>query len=627
MLRLALLVGSGAVLVYAAGFVLWYSGTPLGLFPVLDGREMLALALAIASGELPAEPFYRAPLYPAVLSLLVEAGVPLRELPFVARLLNGALHLVSTGLVWTLARRLWRHDGAALLAGALYGFNPVALHFAADPLDVSLAIALLLGGVLAALAARERLPAAGLLLASTGVLLALAALARPQLAAVLAAWCTWLAWATFRGRVTAYGCAAGVVPVVALLAAMGSINLALGGEFRVLPWQGSFDLHAANRPGANGRYFVQTTRAASYDSADNPARLEAERRFAEANPGRAVTPANVSSYWRETLARDIADAPAAWFALLARKAWYLLNDLEQYNNKTYAFHKARSPWLRPNPLGWAVVLALAAGGIAAGWRRADVRFLGWLAGAYAAALLLSYVSARFRLPLVALLAACAGGVVPALSRAGTRLRVGLTVLLVLALSLVPVSRAEREKTFVQDWLLLARANAELGQFDDAVHAATQALERAPEHPAALELVCVSGFNRWLYGRGPEPAPEACRRAAAHSPPAQRIEALRLWRAGNHERAIAGLEALAEPGSPEREASLALLLLLGHRELADVGRPASGAGGDPTVLLVARMMRGDAAALRELERRMAPESIAREVEGLRRVIGPDASLRP
>ena len=39
-----------ATALYAVGYLAWYSLTPLGLFPVLDGRELLALAKAISEG-------------------------------------------------------------------------------------------------------------------------------------------------------------------------------------------------------------------------------------------------------------------------------------------------------------------------------------------------------------------------------------------------------------------------------------------------------------------------------------------------------------------------------------------------------------------------------------------------
>ena len=65
---------------------------------------------------------------------------------------------------------------------------------------------------------------------------------------------------------------------------MGGVNAALSGEFRVLPWQGAFNLWAANRPGAHGRYFEQFARVASYAEGTNPARLESERLYRELNP-------------------------------------------------------------------------------------------------------------------------------------------------------------------------------------------------------------------------------------------------------------------------------------------------------------------------------------------------------
>ena len=81
---LGLAVG-GLIALYALAYLLWYSATPLGLYPVLDGREQLALAGAIARGELPHEPFYRAPLYPALLAWVIKFGVVEPHLALVVR--------------------------------------------------------------------------------------------------------------------------------------------------------------------------------------------------------------------------------------------------------------------------------------------------------------------------------------------------------------------------------------------------------------------------------------------------------------------------------------------------------------------------------------------------------------
>ncbi len=49
---------------------------------------------------------------------------------------------------------------------------------------------------------------------------------------------------------------------------------------------------------------------------------------------------------------------------MAHKAYALLNNWEQYNNKTFEFHKERLPWLRWNPLCWGMLLVLGVVGAA-----------------------------------------------------------------------------------------------------------------------------------------------------------------------------------------------------------------------------------------------------------------------
>ncbi len=60
-----------ATLGYGLLYLSWYWGTPLGQSPVLDGAENLLIAEAIADATLPTEPFYRAMLYPCVLSVFL----------------------------------------------------------------------------------------------------------------------------------------------------------------------------------------------------------------------------------------------------------------------------------------------------------------------------------------------------------------------------------------------------------------------------------------------------------------------------------------------------------------------------------------------------------------------------
>ena len=241
-LRWPRLLVVGLVAIYVTGFLLWYSATPLGLFPVLDGREQLTIAHQIATGELPNEPFYRAMVYPAIAATMLGGGIGDAHLAIAMRGFNGACHLISVFLVGWMTWRLWQHQGAAWIAAGLWGMYPVALHFAADPLAVTPAITLMLGGFSVLLYAgqvqiRWRTLAVGL----AGVIMALSALTRPQLWALMPAWAVLLGCEAYRLRASAFF-ASGIAAVVMTAVLAGIVNHEVSGEFRVLPLQGAFNL-------------------------------------------------------------------------------------------------------------------------------------------------------------------------------------------------------------------------------------------------------------------------------------------------------------------------------------------------------------------------------------------------
>lgn len=609
------------VAIYTVGFLLWYSATSLGLAPMLDGREQLELATRIASGHLPHEPFYRAPLYPALVACLIKAGVGAQHLPFAARLLNGGLHLLSTALVWLLAARVWRSSRSAALAALLFGMNPVVLHFVADPLDLTLAIALMLGGLLAALRALEPGATRRADLGAAAALLSAAMLARPQLVALLPMLLLCVVARAETRRLLPWA----VLPMLVVTGSMGAANLKLGGEFLVLPWQGAYNLWAANGPDANGRYFVQRERIAVYTEGSNPARIESERLYRREQPGAPDDYASMSRYWqRRTLSYVLAE-PWQWLRLVASKSWYLLNDFEQYDIKTYQFHKALSPWLRWNPLGWSWLLAAAAAALVMHARNRSAQLLAGFALCYAGGLLLSYVSARFRLPLVPLLAVLGGGVVASTTRPAV-LRGAGVALLVWLLARLPMPPGEAERTVLQDYLLSARAAAVLGFDAEALSNARQALARAPRDEAARELVCVVSFNGWLReGRYELPGPLAeCEDAAAVSASAQRVLGVLLWRRGRAAEAQALWRALVARQGDEHDAALAALVMTdsaaAERAALDWRRAAQWSDE----LLFALALHGEQAAGAILAGRVPPAERERQMSTLKKLFAPPSS---
>lgn len=549
--RTARLAVGAVALVYGAAHLAWYGTTPLGGFPVLDGREILELAKAIAAGSLPDEPFYRAPLYPALIAVFVALGVPEVLLPDVARLLNLLAHVASALLVFELARRLWATLGAGLLAGVLYALYPVALHFAGDPLDIALATTLALAATLAAWLAWERASVLAALLA--GALLALATLARPNFLVCLPALLLWFALLARRQPGFGRAGVAALLGSALVLAAMAMVNQRVGGEFRLLPWQGSHALWDANGAGAIGLYYQHSIPVPDLVPGSNPARAEAEILYCRDRPcGDRIDIDDFQAYWRDRFIEHVRSDPGAWLALMARKVWYAVNNYEQYNNKTYWFHKDRAPWLRWNPLGWALLLALAAGALWLPMRPPARSLLLLLVGAYAVGLLIYFVSARFRVPMAGWLCVLAGGwatLVDAWQRPATRrAAILLTTLGVGALAAVPVPDALRQGTVTEDWALVASAELSAGHWREAEDWAVRVLERDPTRTVAVALVCSARLYAWEKAPDDALPPRAwleeslshCARGSAASHRAgynagfflaglcRREEALQLW---------------------------------------------------------------------------------------------------
>lgn len=492
----------GLTAVYGFGHILWYSGSLLGLEPVLDGRENCLLAQQMAQGDLPDEPFYRAPVYPFVLSLFLRAGLNAELLPLAAQILNGLCHLLSTFLVFLAALRLWNKPLAAFLSGCLFGLNPVVLHFAGDPLDITLAITFMMLGLMQALSFWKK-PKTGSALAVASWL-TLASLTRPHLLTLAL---TWPLFALFKSRTAA---AASTSAVLLGLLGLGTFNYMHSGSFAILPTQGGYNLWSANKPGANGLYFSQTLDLSQHEVTLNTAVTESKLLYMEETGASETSdPKAASAYWRNKTIASIIEEPGSWLSLMLSKAYYLFGNEEIYNNKTYAFHKDRAPLLRWNPLCWAILLSTAFFASAIHWRQPWVRWILLWALIYGVGTLIYYVSARFRLPLVPILAVLAGGCLfdrKSIDFVGkTRiLTTGLIAVLVLAVSFFRTGDSIADKTVAEDMRLLAQAAEQLGRDKEALHWAMASLERRKNSEAAIELAVLSRYNLWLAGALPPP---------------------------------------------------------------------------------------------------------------------------
>src|SRR5262245_55768749 len=192
-------------------------------------------------------------------------------------------------------------------------------------------------------------------------------------------------------------------------------NYAVGGGFYLTTSQFGPNFFIGNNPNADGTYMsLRFGRGAP----------EYERRdateLAEHATGRTLTPAEVSSYWTGRALDFMTGHPAQWLTLVGRKVLLLVNATEMLDTESQESYAEYSRPLRL--LGWfghfGVLVPLAGLGMILSWPdRRRLAILYAMTVGYAVSVLMFYVFARYRLPLVPLFmlfAAAAAARVPAL---------------------------------------------------------------------------------------------------------------------------------------------------------------------------------------------------------------------
>lgn len=480
----------GLVAFYMLLYLGWYWGTPLGQIPMLDGAENINLAEMIHNSTLPVEPFYRAMLYPWLLSLFFYIGADIDTLIAVASILGIFFHVINAALTGWLAHKVWKTEKALLAGTLLYGLYPVAVYFSADPLDIVPALTFTLLSLCLYVHSSET--GSNRFMALSSLSLVIGFFMRPNVLPLAALYLISLFSKQLR-KSAIYA----LLILAAGLCTGGLVNYWHSGQFRIMPWQGPFTFYIANASkNANGKYFTQTVYIPEREHWQNPARLESEALYLQnTNKFKINSIDEFNNYWKQLTREKIAANPVKWLKLTARKAYYYFHNFEQYNNKTYSFHKSLSPVLRYNPLGWGLLLILAvlalAGNRLPGRNGKTVIFAFLI---MAASTIIFLVSGRFRLLSVPMLIAIAAGI--------TNMKLGrlftgknMAIALVVAAIVFPnFFKVADTSTLVSDYLLMAQSNARLFNFQQQYAWADKATKAHPENLNAIRLKIVAFIN-------------------------------------------------------------------------------------------------------------------------------------
>jgi len=367
----------------------------------LDTAYYVSLGQRIATEGLfaPIGAFFVSPLYVYFLAAVFAAGGTL----LAAQLIQIALGAAAVGFIF-LTARLWFGGRAALVAAGLailtgaFTFNEVLiLQSALDPLLVSAALYALTLGASGASGAWGAI--------GTGTSLGLLVLNRPNAIVFAAA----AAAVVFAGEWRNGQLKRGAVLVTALLAILGANaarNYAASGHFVLIASHGGLNFYIGNHDRADGTYtpVPGITPSIAGQAGDS-------KRVAELGSGRQLSPGEVSSYFARLAFDWMARDPAAAIRLWIRKIGILLNHVDVPLNYSYEFYARETLFLRVLAVGpWLLLPFGLAGLFWASLRTTQRGYWVWamFVPVYGAAVVLFFVTDRYRMPIFVPLCATAG---------------------------------------------------------------------------------------------------------------------------------------------------------------------------------------------------------------------------
>ncbi|MCK4547489.1 MAG: tetratricopeptide repeat protein [Candidatus Eisenbacteria sp.] len=454
---------------------------------VLDPHIHDSIARAIAAGNVVGdEVFFRSPFYLYLLGFLYFIFGPS---PWTMRILQALLGAATSVLAYRIGRSTFS-EWTGRIAGLVTALTWTLVYFDGELLITSLATFLDLLLIDRLLASREK-PAPGRWLVS-GIVLGLSAIARPTILvfgwlAVL--WIWWVLRGSRPPRDRLRAMAVYILGSLMIILPVTLRNAMVGKDFVLIASQGGINFYLGNNPESSG------WSATSQDiGRDWWGGFDDAVWIAEGEEGRDLKPSEVSRYWTRRGLQFWANQPGKALDNGVRKLFFFWGAAELGNNRDIEFFRRQSWVLRilPFSFGWLVPLGLVgmiAGGCVSGKRR-DRVLLALFVLLYMASVVLFFVCARFRMPVVpvlAVLAAAGGGWLVAEIRTGNARKfipivAGVLVLTaILRLDLYGV----RDPTHSQSHFNLGLAYARLQDDARAEAAYLETLRRNPDYADAL----------------------------------------------------------------------------------------------------------------------------------------------
>ncbi|MEO0078627.1 MAG: tetratricopeptide repeat protein [candidate division WOR-3 bacterium] len=374
---------------------------PFAQHPFGDAELYLTWAKEIVAGTAPAGVFYRAPLYPYLVALLLAARSSLGAI-YLFQMLLGLGTLVISFLV---ARRLFGYAAACIALGLLALTAPLPF-FETKLLGATLVLFLVTLGTFLVVVAAERRRRWSWFFA--GACFGLAAITWPGTLVLFGAVCVWAVASRAPGRkALPLGIAAclGVVLVVTVR------NAVVGADLVLISANGGFTFYQGNNRLAAGT-LAQPPEVYEFQYQGRylttiAEQEEFERRFVAAQLGYEPKPSRISRFWVRRALSWMAANPGPFLLLLARKTVLALSDYESPLDHNIELEKSLVWPLRLAFVRFGMLLALAVLGVFLVRNRRAGPLYAIVAGNFAVPMLF-YVADRYRLPMIPALAVLGG---------------------------------------------------------------------------------------------------------------------------------------------------------------------------------------------------------------------------
>lgn len=515
----------------------------------LDTTAYVELAKRVAAGDLALGPglYYVSPLYIYFLALVYALAHSFTA----ARVVQALLGTVAVALMF-LTARAWFGRRAAWIAAVLAGLTGVFTYYEALLLQSSLDVFLTaLALWLLTLALTRERPLFAIL---AGIVFGVATLNRPNmLVAAIAIVVVLAAMRRFRlAALIAAGVVAGIAPVTIR-------NAVVAHQFALVSSHGGINFYIGNGEGATGYFHAVPGMPSTVEGLARDA-----HRAAETAARRKLSDAEVSAYYSGLAWSWIRAHPAAWMALLLRKTYAVINTAHVSTPFSYTFYAYDAgtllrfcivgPWLLV-PLGIFGLIRYAK----------TPAYLAWLAfvPAYAASIVLFFITERYKLPLFVAAAIGAGAGVEALR---TRRRVS-DVMFFLALMIAANWPTHLDDGRAEERLRMAEVEAARGDVGEAERWAGLALEEGHVPSARVEYAL--GRAQLAAGHPSEALPHLQRaiEQRVDVPLAGYDLAVALEQSGDRAGAVRVLRALKVPPN-----SGAVVFMQVGRKAAELGAP-------------------------------------------------------